>query len=159
AEAGHHPIVVSSGGRLERRIVQSRAEFIRRDMASQNPAVIARHAAALYRLVRERKCDVVHAHGRAAAWSAYAAARMARVPFLTSWYKGFREQNAFKRLYNGVMARGDRVITPSDQIADLIVERHRVSWKRIAVIPSAVDFDRFDPSALTAERISAMRRS
>jgi glycosyltransferase involved in cell wall biosynthesis len=159
AGAGHHPIVVSSGGRLEPRLADTGAELIRLDMASPNPIVIARQAAKLFGLVRQRQCDVVHAHGRASAWSAYAAARMAGVAFLTSWHKGFREQNTLKHLYNGVMARGDRVITPSDQIAELIVERHRVPWERISVIPSAVDFDRFDPTALTVERINAVRRS
>ena len=32
----------------------------------------------LTRLVRERRCDVVHAHGRAAAWSAFACAKLHR---------------------------------------------------------------------------------
>ena len=52
-----------------------------------------------------------------AAWSAFACAKLTGVPFLTTWYKGFREQNAFKRLYNSVMARGVRVIAVSEQIA------------------------------------------
>ena len=79
------------------------------------------------------------------------------VPFLTSWYKGFREQNLFKHGYNSVMARGDRVVAVSEQIADLIVERHCTPRTRITVIPPAVDFDAFDPGALTAERIEKMR--
>ncbi|HEY2137174.1 MAG TPA: glycosyltransferase [Xanthobacteraceae bacterium] len=157
AGAGHRAIVVSGGGRLESRLARAGAEFIRLDMASRNPFVIARQARALFRLVRHRGCDVVHAHGRACAWSAGAAARLAGVPFLTSWYKGFGDQNTFKRLYNSIMARGDRVITPSRQIADLIVARYRAARERIAVIPSAVDFDRFDPTALTIERINAVR--
>ena len=159
ADAGHHPIVVSSGGRLEPRLAATGAEFIRLDMASRNPSVIARNAAALFRLLRERRCDLVHAHGRAAAWSAFAAARMAGTPFVTSWYKGFREQNALKHVYNGVMARGERVIVPSDQIAELIIARHHVPWERIAVIPPAVDLGQFDPAALTLERINAVRCS
>ena len=159
ARAGHRPIVVSTGGRLEARLADAGAEFIRLDMASRNPSRIARNAAKLFALARERGCDVVHAHGRAAAWSAFAAARIAGVPFLTSWYKGFREQNALKHLYNGVMARGERVITPSDQIAELIVARHRTPWERISVIPSAVDIGRFDPTSLTVERINAVRRA
>ncbi len=85
------------------------------------------------------------------------AARITGVPLLTSWYKGFREQNVLKRLYNGVMARGDRVIAVGDQIAELIAERHRTPSKRIAVIPAAVDFERFDPAKVTAERINAVR--
>ena len=159
ARAGHRPIVVSSGGRLEPRVAETGAELIRLDLASRNPGVIARNSAALFRLLRQRRCDLVHAHGRTAAWSALPAARMARVPFLTSWYKGFRDQNALKHAYNGVMARGARVITPSDQIAELIVARHRVPWERIAVIPPAVDLGRFDPTALTLDRVNAVRRS
>jgi glycosyltransferase involved in cell wall biosynthesis len=159
ADAGHHPILVSAGGRLEQRVADAGGEFIRLDVASRNPSRIARNAARLFALARERGCDVVHAHGRTAAWSAFAAARLAGVPFLTSWYKGFREQNAFKRLYNGVMARGEHVITPSDQIAELIVARHHTPWERISVIPSAVDIGHFDPTALTIERISAVRAS
>jgi glycosyltransferase involved in cell wall biosynthesis len=157
AAAGHHPIVVSNGGRLEQRVTEAGAEFIRLDMASRNPSRIARNIARLFALARDRGCDVVHAHGRTAAWSAFAAARMAGVPFLTSWYKGFREQNALKHLYNGVMARGEHVITPSDQIAELIVTRHHTPWERISVIPSAIDIGHFDPTALTIERISAVR--
>ena len=159
ARAGHHPIVASSGGRLEGRLAEAGAELVRLDLASRNPGVIARNASTLFRLLRQRRCDVVHAHGRTAAWSALPAARMARVPFLTTWYKGFRDQNALKHVYNGVMARGVRVITPSDQIAELIVARHRVPWERIVVIPPALDIGRFDPTALTLDRINAVRRS
>src|SRR3954452_23127703 len=89
------------------------------------------------RALSARGCNVIHAHGRAPGWSAYLAARRTGVPFLTSWYKGFREQNALKRIYNGVMARGDRVIAVNDQIAELINERHGTPWERIAVIPSS----------------------
>lgn len=159
ARAGHRPVIVSAGGRLEAGLADAGVGLVRLDMGSRNPIVMAQNAGALFRLVRERRCDVVHAHGRAAAWSALAAARIARVPFLTSWYKGFREQNALKRFYNGVMARGDRVITPSDQIAELIVERHGTPWPRICVIPSAVDIGCFDPTALTVDRINAVRRA
>jgi glycosyltransferase involved in cell wall biosynthesis len=159
AGAGHHPIVVSRGGRLEPRLAGIGAELVRLDVASPNPIVIARQASRLTALVRQRHCDIVHAHGRASAWSALAAARMAGVAFLTTWHKGFREQNALKRVYNGVMARGDRVMTPSDQIADLIVARHGVPRERICVIPPAVDFDCFDPTALTVERTGAARRA
>jgi glycosyltransferase involved in cell wall biosynthesis len=154
---GHRVIVASQGGRLEREL--GTAEFVHLAVASQNPVVMARCALALTRLARERRCDVIHAHGRSAAWSAYAAARWCGVPLLTTWYKGFREQNAFKRLYNGVMARGERVIAVSDQIAELIVERHRVPADRITVVPASIDAERFDPAAVSAERLDAIRRA
>jgi glycosyltransferase involved in cell wall biosynthesis len=154
---GHRVIVASLGGRLESDI--DAAEFVRLDVASRNPIVMAKCARALTRLARERRCDVIHAHGRSAAWSAYVAARLCRLPLLTTWYKGFREQNLFKRLYNGVMARGERVIAVSDQIAELIVERHHVPQERIAVLPASVDLARFDPAAVSAGRVEAIRRA
>ena len=118
-----------------------------------------RNAAAIARIVRKRRCDVIHAHGRAPAWSAYVAARLTRVPFVTSWYKGFRDQNVFKRLYNSVMARGDRVIAVSDQIAELINERYRTPWNRIEVVPT--EHRRANFSILrrvSRDRVEAVRR-
>jgi glycosyltransferase involved in cell wall biosynthesis len=147
---------MSRGGRMEKDVAG--AEFVFAEVDSKNPFLMLRNAAAMARLARDRKCDVIHAHGRAPAWSAYLAARMTRLPFLTSWYKGFREQNVFKRLYNSVMIRGDRIIAASDQIAELIVERYGVGNDHIDVIPLGVDVDRFDPDAIAPERIDAIRR-
>lgn len=157
--AGHAVIVLSNGGRLERDVIAAGGEFVRADVASKNPIVMTANATMIARLVRQRRCDVIHAHGRAPAWSAYVASKLTRVPFVTSWYKGFREQHIFKRIYNGVMARGDRIVAVSDQLAELVSERYNVPWERIAVIPASVDLQRFDPAVVSSERIDAIRRS
>jgi glycosyltransferase involved in cell wall biosynthesis len=159
ASAGHRSIVVSSGGRMVGDVTAAGATFIPMNVESTNPVTMVRNALAMARLVREQRCDVIHAHARAPGWSAYYAARRTGVPFLTSWYKGFREQNAFKRFYNGVMARGDCVIAISDQIADLVVERHKTPWDRITVIPASIDFERFDPARVSQLRIDAVRHA
>ena len=139
ASAGHDPVVVSRGGRLALEIKATGAAFVELDMASHNPLTMLRNAFALARIVRERRSNIIHAHGRAPAWSAYFASRMTGVPFVTTWYKGFREQNALKRIYNGVMARGEPVIAVSDQIAQLINDRYGTPWNRIAVVPLSID--------------------
>jgi len=159
AAAGNRPIVLSSGGRLETEIAALGGEFIRADVASKNPFMMMRNAGIMRHIVRKEKCDIIHAHGRAPAWSAWIASRLTGVPFVTSWYKGFREQNAFKRLYNSVMARGDRIIAVSDQLAELISHRYGISWGRINVVPLSVDLQRFDPETVSHERVDAMRRS
>ena len=158
AAAGHKPIVVSGGGSLADEIRAAGGTCIMLDMASYNPVRMLRNALALMRLVRERHCNLIHAHGRAPAWSAYLAARVTAVPFLTTWYKGFREQNALKRLYNGVMVRGDRVIVVSDQLAELVNDRYGTPWSRIAVVPLSIDLARFDPVEVSADRVAALRR-
>ncbi len=158
-EAGHRCIVVSRAGRLVADITQAGGEFVPLDVATNNPAVMLRNAYTLTRLAREHRCKAIHALGRAGAWSALIAARTQRIPFVTSWFKGFREQNIFKRLYNGVMARGDRVIASSEQIAQLINDRYGTPWDRIAVVPCSIDLDRFDPARVSHERVEAMRRN
>ena len=157
AAAGHKPIVASSGGRLAEVVEAAGGDIVQLDMDSQNPAVVLRNMFALVRLVLERRCDVVHAHGRAAAWSAFACAKLTGLPFLTTWHKGFRQQNTFKRLYNSVMARGLRVIAVSEQIALLVNDRYGTSWDRIVVVPASVDTATFDPAKISRERIDAMR--
>ena len=94
----------------------------------------------------EEKDDAIHALGRAGAWSAFIAARLRGIPFVTSWYKGFREQNIFKHFYNKIMTRGDRVIAVSEQLAQLINDRYGTPWERIAVVPCSIDLAQFDPA-------------
>ncbi len=156
---GHRAIVASNGGRLEDDVTTAGAEFVRLDVADFNPIFIARAAFALRRIVRERRCDVIHAHGRAAAWAGHVVSRLTGVPLITTWYKGYREQNVFKRLYNSAMVRGARVIAVSDQIAELIAERHHTPPGKIAVVPASVDMKRFDPGAIPEHRLDTIRRS
>jgi glycosyltransferase involved in cell wall biosynthesis len=158
-DAGHQPIVVSRGGRRTADIGSLGAEWIALNVASINPAVMLANVPRLIRIIRERKCDVVHAHGRAAAWSAYLAARATECPFVTTWHKGFRQQNVFKRLYNSVMVRGERVVVVSGQLADLVGERYGTPAGRISVIPASVDIERFDPAGVAPARIDAIRAS
>src|ERR1041384_6425882 len=157
--AGHRVLVASNGGRLEDDVTGAGAEFIRLDVADFNPIFIARAAFALTRIVHARRCDVIHAHGRPAAWAGYLVSRVTGVPLITTWYKGYREQNVFKRLYYSAMVRGERVIAVSDQIADLIGERYSLEPERVTVIPASIDMARFDPGAISAERLDLIRRA
>jgi glycosyltransferase involved in cell wall biosynthesis len=155
----HRAIVVSRAGRLVADVIAAGGEFVALDVDTKNPLRMLSNAAVLNRLARERGCSVIHALGRSGAWSACIAARLAGIPFVTSWYKGFREQNLFKRLYNSVMARGARVIATSEQLAQLVNDRYGTPWEKIAVVPSCIDFQPFEPSKVTPERIAALRKS
>ena len=157
AAAGHSTVLVSRAGRLAADVTTAGGAFVPLDVSSNNPVVILRNAIILGRLARERRCQVIHAFGRAGAWSGLIAARLNGIKFVTSWHKGFREQNLFKRLYNGIMARGDRVIASSEQIAQLINDRYGTPWDRITVVPCSIDLERFNPEIVTRERIEAIR--
>ncbi|HET9715951.1 MAG TPA: glycosyltransferase [Pseudolabrys sp.] len=155
--AGCQTIVVSRAGRLVTEVTAAGARFVALNVSSNNPILMLRNALLLARLTRENGCGVIHAFGRAAACSALIAARMTKIPFVSSWYKGFREQNFFKRLYNGIMARADHVIASSEQIAQLINDRYGTPWKKIRVVSCSIDFARFNPEAISGERLDAVR--
>lgn len=157
--AGHKVIVASNGGRLEDDATEAGAASIRLDVADFNPIFIARAAFALRSVVRRERCDVIHAHGRAAAWAGLLVSRATGVPLITTWHKGYREQNVFKRLWNSSMVRGARVIAVSDQIAEMITERHRTPPEHIRLIPAAIDMARFETALVTEDRLDTIRRS
>ncbi len=126
-EGGHSAIVMSRGGRLEAQILESRWRVRLCRCGEQKPG----HHGAQHRgdfPHRSVSANATSFMRMAAlpAWSAYIAAKLTHTPFVTSWYKAFREQNAFKHFYNSIMARGDRIIAVSDQLAELICERHSV---------------------------------
>ncbi len=101
----------------------------------------------------------MHARSRAPAWSAWLAVRRTGAHFVTTYHGAYGEDLPFKRRYNAVMARGERVIAASHFIADLIRTRHGVDAARIRVIPRGVDPAIFDPDAVTTERLVRLART
>ncbi len=122
--AGWNAYVASSGGPLEREIARAGATHLTLPLASKNPLVICRNAAALVRAIRRLGIDIVHARSRAPAWSAWSAANATGRHFVTTFHNAYGTDLAFgigaglKRRYNSVMARGERVIAISEFVAD-----------------------------------------
>jgi glycosyltransferase involved in cell wall biosynthesis len=158
AAGGHRAIVVSGIARLDREVPAAGGTHIRLDLASRNPFAMLRDAWRLRDLVRREQIDVLHAWGRAGAWSSWLAARLTGARFVTTYHKGYTEPNIAKRFYNSVMVRGDRVMAMSESIAELIHDRYGTPWDRIHVIQPSLDLERFDPAAVTPDRRDALRR-
>jgi glycosyltransferase involved in cell wall biosynthesis len=154
---GRALVLTEPGGRLISRVAAAGGELIPFPAATKNPMGMLINAASMARLIRAESIDLVHARSRAPAWSALLAARRARVPFVTTYHGAYREGNAAKRLYNGVMARGDLVIANSSYTADLIVARYATPRQRITVIHRGVDMRAFDPARIDAGRVAALR--
>ncbi len=155
--AGYRALVVSDGGRLEHELIGVGARVIEMPVASKNPLTMWLNSWRLARLIREERIALVHARSRGPAWSAYYAARAARIPFVTTYHGIYKARNIFKRSYNAIMARGDRVIANSQWTARHITSTHRVPAGRMVIIPRGIDLAAFDMERLTAIRVVAMR--
>ncbi len=155
--AGFRAIVASAGGEMVSALEALGAKHITLPLTAKSPWAMWRNAAALAALARAEGVALIHARSRAPAWSALIAARRLGLPFVTTYHGAYNEGFPGKRLYNSVMARGDRVIAISHFIADLIRARHGVDEARLRVIPRGVDPRRFDPALVSAERLAALR--
>jgi glycosyltransferase involved in cell wall biosynthesis len=155
--AGFRAVVASRGGRLVPELEALGATQITLPLDAKSPFALWRNAAALAEVAGEHGVALIHARSRAPAWSALRAARRLGLPFVTTYHGTYGEGLPGKRLYNSVMARGDRVIAISRFIAGLIEARHGTDPSRIRVIPRGVDGRRFDPRLVAPERVAAQR--
>lgn len=151
--AGGVALVASAGGRLVAEVARAGARHVALPLATKNPVAIWRNAGRLAELIGAEAVDIVHARSRAPAWSALLAARRTGVHFLTTYHGAYGEDLPFKRHYNAVMAKGERVIAISRFIAELVETRHHVDPALIRVIPRGVDTAMFDPGKVTHDRI------
>jgi len=158
-EAGGRAVVASAGGPMVAAVEAAGARHVLLPLDRKTPGALFGCAGALVRLVREEGVGIVHARSRFPAWSALMAARRAGARFVTTYHGSYNEGFPGKRLYNSVMARGDRVIAISGFIADLVRARHGVGADRLRVIPRGVDPVRFDPDAVGSGRVEALRQA
>jgi glycosyltransferase involved in cell wall biosynthesis len=108
----------------------------------------------LVQVVTDYDVDLIHARSRAPAWSALAAARRTGRPFVTTVHGPYGFGLPFKRLYNSVMTRGDRIIAISEFIRGYILDNYKkVDPAHIRVIHRGVNTDIFDPAKTSAERV------
>jgi glycosyltransferase involved in cell wall biosynthesis len=85
------------------------------------------------------------------------AARTTHTPFVATYHGVYKAQSGLKRWYNAVMTRGDLVIANSDYTRDHVLAEHPVDPGKVVTIPRGIDLDRFNPSWVTPERVTALR--
>jgi glycosyltransferase involved in cell wall biosynthesis len=156
ADAGATALVASAGGRMVPAIERAGGRHITLPLNSKNPLTMWRNASRLATLIGVENIAIVHARSRAPAWSAWWACQRAGAHFLTTYHGTYREDLPFKRRYNAVMAKGERVIAASRFIAGLIAAQHAVDPARIRIIPRGVDPAVFDPAAINGGRIARL---
>ncbi len=159
ASAGRRSLVVSQGGQLEGDLTASGARLVRMPVQSKNPVVLALNALRLGQVIRREGVSVVHVRSRAPAFSALSAARRAGAPLVATYHGAYSADGALKRWYNAVMTRGDMVIANSLFIRDHILAEHGMDPSHIALVPEGIDTVRFDPAAVSPQRVADVRRA
>lgn len=151
--AGGKSLVASAGGPLGYELKKAGISHVNLPLDSKNPFTIHRNAGLLTSLIYDNKIDIIHARSRAPAWSAMFAAQRTGKHFVTTFHGTYNGSRGAKKLYNSVMARGEKVIAISDFIAQHVRGVYRVEPSRLVTVPRGIDTTYFDSSNVSAERV------
>ncbi len=156
---GYPAFVVSSGGRRVEEVERHNGLHFQKNVKSKNPFVILENALWLTKFIRQKNIGLVHARSRAPAWSAWIACRIVKTPYVTTFHAAYKFSNPFKKFYNRVMTRGDKIIAISQFIKDHIVESYGVDPQKIHVVHRGLDTSKFSPEDVTEPRKATLRQA
>lgn len=157
-KSGARAVIAGDGGPLVGELRAAGGEWLPMVNDTVNPLRIRQNARVIAGLIAGQRIDIVHAQSAGAAWSALQATRRQPVFLVTSFPDQLAADAWPGTLYRASLARGDRVIAPSSYVSMAMIQRYKIPPERITVIPRAVDTAAFNPAAITADRIAAMRR-
>jgi glycosyltransferase involved in cell wall biosynthesis len=157
--SGARALVAGGAGMLVGQLQALGGEWVQFASGTLNPVRLRRNAHALSEIIASERIDIVHAYNATAAWSARSAIHGSGAWLITSYAGAPVGRTEIAAIYQGALARGDRVITESEYAADLVIKRHDSPPDRIGVIPRSIDTARFDPTAVSAERIALLRHA
>lgn len=144
-QAGGKSLVASTGGPMVGQLQKIGALHITLPLASKNPLIIWINSWRLAQVIRKHNIDIIHARSRAPAWSAWLAAQKTGCHFITTFHGTYGLQNKYKKKYNSIMTRGERVIAISHFIANHIQENYDIDPEKLRIIHRGVDLNLFNP--------------
>ncbi|HEY1153867.1 MAG TPA: glycosyltransferase, partial [Pseudolabrys sp.] len=147
-QGGARTIIAGDDGDLVGELRALGGEFLPLGRETFNPVQLRGNARFLRDYVLTERVDIVHAHSAAAAWSALSALHELPAWLVTSFPDAIARDTWLRRTYQGVLARGDRVIAPSSFVSLAMIERYGIAPDRIAVVPRSIDTAAFSASAV-----------
>lgn len=146
--------VASKGGRLVYDLEKAKIPHLKLDLKTKNIFKMRANAKKLEQYIRDNNINIVHARSRAPAWSAYWAAKRAGVHFVTTFHGTYGLGPwGIKKVYNKIMTYGERVIAISEHIKKHILGNYKTNEGKIRLIHRCVDIEKFNPEAVSQERI------
>ena len=157
--SGARAMIASGGGRLVGELQALGGEWMQVPGATLNPVRLMGNARRLAEVIHDERVDIVHAYSGPTAWVARSAIKDTGALLVTSYFGSPAPGVGVSSFYQAALARGVRVLVDSQYAADLIAKRHNVPFARMIVMPRGVDTTRFDPPAVSAERIAILRHA
>ena len=157
-QSGARALVAADDGPLVAELKAFGGEWIPLVNATVNPLKLRSGARTLERLIASERIDIVHAQSIGGAWCANLAAARVAV-WLVTTLPDVPEVAGLRGYWAGALARGDRMITPSNFAAAPVMARYDLPRERLTIIPRSIDTAAFDPAAVESGRVEALRKT
>ncbi len=135
---GHKAVVVSSGGKLVKKLDEVGARHYAFPIGKKNIITMALMVRRLMKIINEENIDIVHARSRVPALTGFIAAKLSNKVFITTAHGQYN-----KHLMSYVMGWGKYVIVASLVMSRYMNETFGVRKDKIRVIPRGVDIRKF----------------
>ncbi|MDP3532880.1 MAG: glycosyltransferase family 4 protein [Alphaproteobacteria bacterium] len=153
---GWRSIVISNGGRLVQQIEKAGGIHIKLPLHLKNPFSVFMNQRALSKIYKNYNVSLVHARSRAPAWAGLKPARKLNIPFVTTIHGAYGAANIFKKLYNQIMLKGDRIIAVSHFIVEYLHKNYKVDARKVRVIPRGIDAQFLDRNSIPKSQIETL---
>ncbi len=160
---GHQSLVISQGGEKALQLKNCNCKHITLPSATKNilkwPTLIKQ----VTKIVQAEQVDIIHARSRAPAWWAHQVAQTTNCCFVTTFHGTYNIPNNplhawFKKRYNAILTKGDRVIAISNFIANHMIQTYNTPWHKIRVIHRGIDAATFNPNNMSTSRLLKQSR-
>ncbi|MCL4585951.1 polysaccharide deacetylase family protein [Fusobacterium nucleatum] len=118
----------------------TKAEYIKLEFNKRSLLKRIEHIKFLYKLIKEKDIQIVHAHSRASSWSCQIACKLAGIPLITTTHG--RQPIHFSRKL--IKAFGDHSIAVCENIKKHMVNDIGFSENKISVILNPVNYKKLD---------------
>jgi glycosyltransferase involved in cell wall biosynthesis len=151
--AGGSAIVASPGGSMVPDLLRLRASHL--ELPDRSHAGWGRLTlpGKLASSLRDAKVDVVQARSPATGWIARALARRLGIKWIATLHRPFLATDLAGRFVEHRQSRADAVIAVSQHVARDALQRFPALQDRLEIITPGINFDRFDPAIVRADRL------
>ncbi len=151
SDMGYRVIVLSESRELEEYFSNLHIKHFYLNIHSSNPFTILKNAIKIAKIIKSENIDIIHARSRGPAWSCSIAAKITGKFFITTFHSIYNNSSILIRLYNSIMARGEKVVAISDFVRRYIMANYNVDKERIVLIPRGIDSDYFRQDSVSPE--------
>ena len=157
SKMGGFSAILTSGGKLLELIDDNKIKIFRWPI-NKNPFFILLNIFYIFIKIKLNNINVVHARSRGPAWSAYFAAKLAGVKFITTFHGTYNFKSKLKKFYNSIMLKSDHVITGSEFILNHIHSNYDIKAPS-SVIKRGIDEKYFSKKNVSDEEIRKLKKS